>query len=96
VGGGGEGDLVPGLEVKRRFSSLLSHAHRFMEDSERRDNIEFLYTQVLSQILVFVRFPTIELWGVGYEQATSICEVQALLNKVVFSHNVNKLAVFPI
>ncbi len=46
VGGGGEGDLVPGLEVKRRFSSLLSHAHKFMEDSERRDNIEFLYTQV--------------------------------------------------
>jgi hypothetical protein len=61
VGGGGEGDLVPGLEVKRRFSSLLSHAHRFMEDSERRDNIEFLYTQVQSQILVFVRFPTIGL-----------------------------------
>lgn len=46
LAGGGEGDEVPGHEDRRRFSSLLSHSIDFMEDTERRENIHFLYTQV--------------------------------------------------
>jgi len=45
LGGGGEGDLVPGRKERRTFGHLMSWADEFLGDDERRENIKIVFEE---------------------------------------------------
>lgn len=45
LGGGGEGDVVPGRRERRKFANLMSWANEFLSDATRKENIEVVYDE---------------------------------------------------